>query len=120
MLLTLLSFASPAGASTGTLADFEQRVIELHNEARVAEGLPPMEPHRLLIEHSRDWSAEMAKQQKMMHQTPSNGYTSYFQTTCAAADPGGWAWCAENVARGYSSPESVHNACRASAVAIAV
>ena len=49
------------------LSDDEQRILELTNEARAKEKLPPLRPNALLMAAARAHSANMARQGKMEH-----------------------------------------------------
>ncbi|HEX4903310.1 MAG TPA: DUF4214 domain-containing protein, partial [Acidimicrobiales bacterium] len=105
------SAASAAGATS--LEGTELEVVRLHNEARRAAGLAPLDVHVTMHTDARRWSAEMARRQQLVHQTSAAGVASYSQTSCAAADPQ-WRSCSENVAVGQSSASAVHAAWMAS------
>jgi uncharacterized protein YkwD len=49
------------------LSDDEQKILDLTNEARAQEKLPPLKPDEKLFEAARAHSANMAKQGKMEH-----------------------------------------------------
>lgn len=107
--------AAPASASTPTsLEAAELEVVRLHNQARAAAGLAPLDVQVQLHVDARRWSAEMARRGQLVHQTAAAGVTPYWQTSCAAADPG-WQACSENIAVGHVSARAVHDAWMASA-----
>jgi len=114
-LTALCAMPATAGAATGptSLEAAELEVVRLHNQARAAAGLPPLDVHVTIHADARRWSAEMARRQSLVHQTPANGATSYAQTSCAAADPQ-WRACSENIAVGQTSAAAVHQAWMAS------
>jgi len=110
--------ASPAAAGAATapasLEGAELEVVRLHNQARAAAGLAPLDVHVTMHTDARRWSAEMARRQQLVHQTSAAGVASYAQTSCAAADPQ-WRSCSENIAVGQTSAAAVHAAWMASA-----
>lgn len=103
--------ARPADAST-TMRSMETRLIELHNAARAAHGLPALREHPTMTVESRKWSQHMSNTGVLEHQSAANGYTSYAYTTCAVADPQ-WRGCAENVGVGAAA-DGIHAAFMAS------
>jgi len=109
--------ASPSAASAATapasLEAAELEVVRLHNQARAAAGLAPLDVHVTIHADARRWSAEMARRQQLVHQGATAGVASYAQTSCAAADPQ-WRSCSENIAMGQSSAAAVHQAWMAS------
>lgn len=56
-----------ADAANLKLSDEEQQVLDLTNQARVREKLPPLRPNALLCAVARAHSANMARQGKMEH-----------------------------------------------------
>ena len=114
-VLALAVTAPSAVAATGggSLEAAELEVVRLHNQARAAVGLAPLDVHVHLHVDARRWSSEMADRRRLVHQTPANGATSYAQTSCAVADPQ-WRSCAENIAAGQTSASAVHAAWMAS------
>lgn len=113
-LLVGLAPATASADATTSLEAAELEVVRLHNQARAAAGLAPLDVHVTMQTDARRWSAEMARRQQLVHQTSAAGVTSYTQTSCAAADPQ-WRSCSENVAAGQSSASAVHAAWMASA-----
>jgi len=64
--------ADPQGPSSSEgaklkLSEDEQRVLDLTNQAREKEKLPPLRPNALLFAAARGHSANMARQGKMDH-----------------------------------------------------
>ncbi len=108
LLAGLLAAVGPVATASaaGTLEGFEVEVVRLHNQARRAAGLAPLDVHVTLHTDSRDWSQEMARRQALAHETSSTS-DGHFADSCAAT--GTWTRCAENVAMGYSSPAAVHD-----------
>jgi uncharacterized protein YkwD len=85
--------AEPRAKSKLTLSSDEQMILELTNQARAKEDLPPLKPNAVLFEVARAHSANMAKKAEMNHvldgKTPA-------QRVDAAGYPYGWV--GENVA----------------------
>lgn len=105
---TLVPSAVAAAESAGSLEAAELEVVRLHNQARAAAGLSPLEVHVDLHVDARRWSSEMAERQRLQHQTSLTG-DPYWETSCGVADPQ-WRSCAENVAKGPSTARAVHDA----------
>lgn len=110
MLAPSPALASEAGSS---LEAAELEVVRLHNHARAAAGLPPLDVHVDLHVDARRWSTEMAGRQQLQHQNSSSGVAPYWETSCAVADPQ-WSSCAENIAAGQATASEVHAAWMAS------
>jgi uncharacterized protein YkwD len=113
LLSTLLATPSASAATGTSLEAVELEVVRLHNQARAAAGLAPLDVHVDLHVDARRWSEAMAGQGRLVHQTTANGATPYWQTSCAVADPQ-WRSCSENIAAGQASASAVHSAWMAS------
>lgn len=111
--LTLAPLAAGASTAPSSLEAAELEVVRLHNQARAAAGLAPLDVHVHLHVDARRWSEGMGTRQRLQHQSSSNGFTSFATTSCAVADPG-WRKCAENIAAGQPSAKAVHDAWMAS------
>jgi uncharacterized protein YkwD len=72
-LLVILAFVSSGFADDAKdpkaprLTDEEQKILDLTNEARKKEKLPPLKLNATLVKVARAHSANMAKQEKMAH-----------------------------------------------------
>jgi uncharacterized protein YkwD len=62
-----LAFAADPKTEETKLSKEEQRVLDLTNEARAGEKLPPLKAQATLTRVARAHSANMAKQKKMEH-----------------------------------------------------
>ncbi len=74
--LAVVSFAALAQPETKNkfkLSEGEQKVLDLTNEARKKENLPPYKVHPLLCQAARIHSANMAKQRKADHVLDGKG-----------------------------------------------
>ena len=88
---------------TGSLSNAEASVIELTNIARRKQGLPDLQVDLALSNVAREKSRDMSKNSYFSHisptyGTPSNMVKQFGISTYSVA---------ENIARGYTSPESV-------------
>jgi uncharacterized protein YkwD len=111
--VTLLPAVASASTAQTSLEAAELEVVRLHNQARAAAGLAPLDVHVHLHVDARRWSGEMARRQQLVHQGSAAGVTPFWQTSCAVADPG-WQGCAENIAAGQATARAVHDAWMAS------
>ena len=73
LVLTLVFALPGAGAADGgdkapKLSEEEKKILELTNEARAKEKLPPLAVNAALTLAARDHSANMAKQRRMAHE----------------------------------------------------
>lgn len=89
----------------------EQRVLRLTNRHRVAKGCAPLRSNSLLRRSSRGHSVTMARHEEMSHRLPGE---PRFTTRITRAGYTSWNLVAENVARGFDSPEAVVRAWMAS------
>ncbi len=87
-------------------ADFEQQVVARVNQERETQGLAPLKRNALLDSSSSTHSDNMASRDFFAH-CDLDLVTSPFDRMTAA----GYAWnsAAENIAAGYSTPDSVMN-----------
>lgn len=81
------------------LSSVEQKILELTNEARAKEKLPPLKPNALLCQAARAHSANMARQGKMEHELDG-------QKPSQRVDATGYTWAStgENIAYGLNTP----------------
>jgi hypothetical protein len=90
---------------------YEQQVVELVNAERTSRGLPPLKRVALLDQAARYHAADMQQDNYFEHDTYDrvNGVLS--QSCSMAMRIAGfypnWNWIGENIAKGYSSPQSV-------------
>ncbi|MDQ6526262.1 CAP domain-containing protein [Nocardioides sp. LHD-245] len=97
--------ADPAGGTALPIDPaFEQSVIQLVNQQRVEAGCPPVRLNHKLRRAARTHSTAMASALTMTHYLPGEPTLG---RRAAAAGYRGWTLVAENIARGFSSPESV-------------
>ncbi|MBM7517838.1 CAP domain-containing protein [Nocardioides nitrophenolicus] len=87
--------------------DLEDRVVQLVNEQRAGNGCRALKPAKQLRKAARQHTIAMARAGVMSHQLPGE---AKFSTRITRAGYRGWRLVAENIARGFSSPESVMNA----------
>jgi uncharacterized protein YkwD len=62
-----LAWAADPKADKTKLSEDEQKILDLTNEARAKEKLPPLKVNATLLKVARAHSANMAKQHKMEH-----------------------------------------------------
>lgn len=105
LLVALGHAVTPAGAG-GSMAQLEQDVIELHNRARADRGLAPLTVHPDLTDAAREWAEVMAADGQTRHRS------EFWAHSCDRT--GSWQGCAENVAGGFGTAQSVHDAWMAS------
>jgi uncharacterized protein YkwD len=89
----------------------ETRVLALTNRHRRAKGCVPLRSRYSLRRSSRAHSVTMARHNEMSHQLPGE---PWFSTRITRAGYRSWRVVAENVARGFDSPEEVVQAWMAS------
>ncbi|MGY5125748.1 CAP domain-containing protein [Streptomyces nigrescens] len=96
--------ASPSAAkATATASGATARVVELVNDERRKAGCSPLTVNAKLTKAAQDHSKDMADHQNMSH-TGSDGSSPEDRITRAGYN---WSSYGENVAYGYSTPESV-------------
>ncbi|MGA5267277.1 CAP domain-containing protein [Streptomyces lydicamycinicus] len=96
--------ASPsASKATTTASGATAQVVELVNSERRKAGCSPLTVNAKLTKAAQDHSKDMADHQNMSH-TGSDGSSPEDRITRAGYN---WSSYGENVAYGYSSPESV-------------
>jgi len=83
--------------------NFETKVIQLINAERNKEGLPLLSEHALLTQSARLHSTDMACNQFFSHLSPTNGDVEQRM----ALQNYNYSVIGENIAAGYTSPESV-------------
>lgn len=97
-----LESLSAASSATPT---FEERVAELVNQERLANGsLPPLKLEALLTQAAEDHSQNMAQRDFFAHCDPDTGTLPWDRMTAVGYF---WNWAAENIAAGSSTPEAV-------------
>lgn len=84
-------------------SNFEQRVIDLTNQQRVANGCAPFRTESHLMAAAEAHSRDMADNDFFSH-TGSDGSAPWDRMTRAGYS---WGAAAENIAAGYSTPEDV-------------
>jgi uncharacterized protein YkwD len=92
-------------------AAYEQEVLDLVNEIRASYSLPPLKLVSMLEEASRYHAADMAQDNYFDHDTydrvgGSLTYVCEWSSRIMTYYPSWWS-LAENIAAGYSTPESV-------------
>ncbi|GAA1508022.1 CAP domain-containing protein [Nocardioides humi] len=125
--VALLAPSTPAEAGTGTTAAavlrpaspgvvparklvqrvLEDRILELTNEQRVLHGCRALAPSKQLRKAARKHTVSMAVAGEMSHRLPGE---AAFSTRITRAGYRDWRLVAENVARGFGSPEAVVDA----------
>ena len=89
--------------------EFEQRVVELVNQARADNGLPPLKRSKKLDQAARFHAADMAQEGYFDHDT-YDLVDGQLVKVCSTWDRIGTYYKganAENIAAGYSTPEDV-------------
>ncbi|MGW1885566.1 CAP domain-containing protein [Streptomyces sp. NPDC001970] len=94
--------AAPAAPASGAVA----RVVQLVNSERSKAGCSPVKLNATLTKAAQDHSKDMAAHRNMSH-TGSDGSNPGDRITRAGYN---WSTYGENVAYGYSTPESVMQA----------
>lgn len=94
---------TPAPTSTPTSSDYATRVVQLVNQERARAGCAPLAIHSALMRAALEHSTDMALNDFLSH-TGSDGSQPWDRMTRAGYN---WSQAAENIAAGYSSPESV-------------
>ncbi len=94
-------------------SQYEIRVVELVNAERAARGLPPLKRVTLLDDASRYHAKDMADDNYFEHDSYDRSGSSLVKV-CAwsgriSSYYPGWSNLGENIAAGYSTPESVMN-----------
>lgn len=110
--------AQPALAFTGCTvqsvpvvnAEFEQRVAQLVNQERDANGLPPLKLIASLSDAARYHATDLGSDDYFQHDSHDRAGGN-LQRVCGAFDRvrlwyQGWIAAAENIAAGYNSPEA--------------
>ncbi|TNM38255.1 CAP domain-containing protein [Nocardioides albidus] len=87
--------------------DMEDRILALTNQQRVSNGCRALRPSKHLRRAARRHTVTMARAGVMSHQLPGE---ASFSARISRAGYRGWSRVAENIARGFSSPEAVMTA----------
>jgi uncharacterized protein YkwD len=92
-------------------SQYESRVVELVNSERASRGLPPLKRVTLLDDASRYHAKDLADDNYFEHDTYDRSGSSLVKI-CAWSSRissyyTGWSSLGENIAAGYSTPESV-------------
>ncbi|WP_436701079.1 CAP domain-containing protein [Nocardioides sp. BYT-33-1] len=85
----------------------EDQILQLTNDQRTAHGCRELKFSKKLRKAARRHTVAMAMAGVMSHQLPGE---AKFSTRISRAGYRGWTLVAENIARGFSSPESVMTA----------
>lgn len=100
MLLCTL-FIGCKSSDTKARSDYQDVLLELHNEKRLKHGLKPLSLDEKLCEYAQKHANNMALKNSMYHSDISG---------VRKLDPNkNWKWTGENVAWGQTSEESVVN-----------
>jgi uncharacterized protein YkwD len=99
------SAAAVAVPAQATMSDLEQAVVDLTNQARVQNGLPPLQVQGALVAMAQLQSNNMAQLNEMAHVLP--GVAEPTLQSRAAAAGYNYAWLGENIAFGYPDAASV-------------
>lgn len=94
---------SSAQAAVSATPTFEERVVELVNQERLANGnLPPLKHDALLDGSSELHSSNMATRDFFAHCDPDTGTLPWDRMDDAGYF---WSFAGENIAAGYSTPQ---------------
>lgn len=88
-------------------ADFEQRVVELVNDERNKQNLPPLKRNRDLDYAARYHARDMAEDNYFAHDSKDGSVIVCGWSTRLGKFYTGWNSLAENIAAGYSTPNDV-------------
>jgi uncharacterized protein YkwD len=88
-----------------TMAPLEQAVVDLTNQARAENGLPPLQVNGALVAMAQLQSNNMAQLNEMAHDLP--GVAEPTLESRAAAAGYNYAWLGENIAFNYPDAPSV-------------
>ncbi len=94
---------TPTPTPTPTSSDYATRVVQLVNQERARAGCAPLAIHSALVRAALEHSTDMALNDFLSH-TGSDGSQPWDRMTRAGYN---WSQAGENIAAGYSSPESV-------------
>jgi uncharacterized protein YkwD len=99
--------SSPAIASpvAATMSPLEQQVVDLTNQARAQNGLPPLQVNSALVAMAQMQSNNMAQLNEMEHVLP--GVADPTLQSRSAAFGYNYAWLGENIAFNYPDAPSV-------------
>jgi uncharacterized protein YkwD len=95
---------APAAAATPTE---QARILELTNQARAANGLPPVSANGALNASAETYSLLMATANFFSHTGPDG---STLTSRNESAGYGGWTWMGENIAAGQATADDVFQA----------
>jgi uncharacterized protein YkwD len=93
-------------SNNGNAASYEKQIAERVNTSRAASGLGPLTLHELASNVARQHSQDMCSRGYFSHQTPE-GLRPWDRLKQAGIS---FSAAGENIAKGQSSPEQVHNA----------
>lgn len=93
--------------------DFEQEVVELVNQVRASNGLPPLKRNQELDQAARYHAADLAQDDYFDHDSYDRvgqtlTFTCQWSSRVSSYYPG-YSSLGENIAGGYSTPEQVMN-----------
>jgi len=92
------SGAAPPAISDGNFnLAMEQAIVDLINEERTAEGLPPVAADSRLTQAARQHSQEMAELNYFSHESPEEQYRT-LPMRLEHAGVGNYGWAGENIA----------------------
>jgi uncharacterized protein YkwD len=94
--------ADPQEPAKLKLSADEQKILDLTNQARARENLPPVKPNARLFEAARAHSANMARQDKMEHDLDGKKPSDRVTATGYR-----WSRVAENIAATDGDPPAV-------------
>jgi len=99
------SGVTTSSPSLGTMSALEQAVVDLTNQARQVNGLPPLRVNSQLVAASQTHSSDMARLNLMEHELP--GVAEPTLQSRAAAVGYNYSWLGENIAFNYADAPSV-------------
>jgi uncharacterized protein YkwD len=95
----------PSSSASATMSPMEQAVVDLTNQARVQNGLPPLQVNGALVAMAQLQSNNMAQLNEMAHVLP--GVAEPTLESRAAAAGYNYTWLGENIAFNYPDAASV-------------
>jgi uncharacterized protein YkwD len=98
----------PATTPPATMSPLEQEVVDLTNQAREQNGLPPLQVNSALVASAQIQSTNMAQLNELEHTLP--GVADPTLQSRAVAVGYNYAWLGENIAFNYPDAPSVVNA----------
>ncbi len=96
---------APTSDAPSSMSTLEQAVVDLTNQARAQNGLPPLQANSALVASAQIQSANMARLNQLEHVLPGVALPTLQSRAMAVGYP--YAWLGENIAFNYADAPSV-------------